>query len=336
MKFELSSRLREPRISEQEGLLVESKVMSRNFLSLGGGRSGAAAALARYDAAASRAAHEVIKHYSTSFSWATSLLQGRVREDIRNLYAVVRIADEMVDGVVAQTGATKDDIRDRLDSYEAAVLAAPRQRFHQDLVLHAYARSARRCGFQENHVRAFFASMRRDIAHKECDADGFDDYVYGSAEVIGLLCLAAFLAEETIEDHEHERLEHGARSLGAAFQKINFLRDLGEDHHVLERRYFPQLRGAELTESSKAEIIADIRVDLSAAREVIPRLPRRVRPAVVAATDIFTNLTDRLESTPAPEILANRLSVPARTKATIITKAILATGQPRRRGGHNG
>lgn len=290
--------------------------------------------LSRYDRMANNAAHEVILSYSTSFSLATRLLEKQVRTDIRNLYAMVRIADEIVDGTAEAAGLTQGKTAKTLDDYEHAVLAAPGCRFHVDPVLHAYAISARRCDFHPEHVRAFFSSMRRDLSQSTHDAGSFDDYVYGSAEVIGLLCLSAFLVGHPVTDAARARMEDGARSLGAAFQKINFLRDLAEDSSTLGRTYFPVLAEYSLTEADKAELIADIRKDLADARTVIPLLPITARAGVLAATGLFTELTERLDATPATELAQQRVSVPRHIKAAILAKAVTSAPRMNRRKGN--
>lgn len=277
--------------------------------------------LDRYDRACAKAAQEVILTYSTSFSLATRALAKQVRTDICNLYAMVRIADEIVDGTAAAAGMGHEDISAELDAYERAVLAAPSARFHTDPVLHAYAMTARRCEFDPEHVTAFFSSMRRDLNQASYDQDGFDDYVYGSAEVIGLLCLSVFLADHPVTDEERARLTAGARSLGAAFQKVNFLRDLAEDTDVLGRTYFPGLADCELTEERKGELVADIRRDLADARAVIPLLPLSARIGVLAAAELFRELTDRIDELPAAELSERRVSVPGPTKAVLLARA---------------
>lgn len=281
--------------------------------------------LDRYDRMSTAAAHQVITSYSTSFSLATRLLSSQIREDIRNLYAMVRIADEIVDGTVEAAGLSHAECVHMLDDYEKAVLDAPHCRFHVDPVLHAYAQSARRCSFDPAHVEAFFASMRRDLTQSTYDAGSFDSYVYGSAEVIGLLCLSAFLVDNPVEDAERERLESGARSLGAAFQKVNFLRDLAEDSDVLGRTYFPGLERESLTEARKDELIADIRADLAQASSVMGYLPVSARAGVLAAANLFAELTDRIDALPAQELTRRRVSVPPHVKARIIVTSLAST-----------
>lgn len=278
--------------------------------------------LARYDAAALAATSRIIARYSSSFSLATRLLGGQVRRDIRSLYAVVRIADEIVDGTAGAAGLKRSQVAEYLDSYEQAVLAAPRLRFHADPVLHAYAISARRCGFRDEHMRAFFSSMRRDLTQDTYAEDDFAAYVYGSAEVIGLLCLDAFLAGKKLRPGRRAFLEDGAQRLGAAFQKINFLRDLAEDREILGRSYFPRLATQELDEENKEALIADIRSDLAVARAATGYLPLRARVGVNLATELFSELAERLAEVPAAEISLRRVRVPAAHKALLIVPAL--------------
>ncbi|WP_342319415.1 phytoene/squalene synthase family protein [Corynebacterium mayonis] len=278
-----------------------------------------ASSLDLYDKTCDAAAARVIAAYSSSFSLATRVLSAPMRRDIRNLYAMVRIADEIVDGAAAEAN---QDVRALIDAYEKAVLAAPDQHFHTDPVLHAYARSARRCGFNPAHIRAFFASMRRDTAQSTYDEAEFADYVYGSAEVIGLLCLSVFLSHHPVPHNQRPELEAGARALGSAFQKINFLRDMAEDNGELGRTYFPQLGDAPLNDTAKAEIVANIRLELDHARRVIPLLPGSARLGVAAAEALFRELTDRVDETPAGVLLRQRVSIPTHTKLVVTARAI--------------
>lgn len=274
--------------------------------------------LARYDRMSEAAAAQVIATYSTSFSLAARLLAPTERRDIRNLYAVVRVADEIVDGAAA---AAQEDPAALLDAYERAVLDAPRVRFHTDPVLHAYAATARRCGFDPEHVRAFFASMRRDLTQTRYSPGEFAQYVYGSAEVIGLMCLSVFLAGREVGAAERARMEEGARSLGSAFQKINFLRDFGEDRDALGRSYFPEVGKLVLDDATKRDLITSIRAELDDARAAIPLLPGSARPAVAAAEALFRELTDMVDATPADRLATARISVPTRRKVELTARA---------------
>lgn len=268
-----------------------------------------------------RAAAQVIASYSTSFSMASRILPPAARRDISNLYAVVRVADEIVDGTASEAGS---DPAALIDAYERAVIDAPQQRFHIDPILHAYAATARRCGFEEEHVRAFFSSMRRDTHQVSYTREDFDDYVYGSAEVIGLMCLDVFLVGEQPSPDSRATMESGARALGSAFQKINFLRDFGEDHGMLGRSYLPE--GLALDSATKKTITATIREELAQARDAIELLPEPVRGAVAAAEALFRELTTRLDKTDVADLATTRVSVPTHRKLLITARAAATKG----------
>lgn len=271
--------------------------------------------LTRYDAMADRAAAQVIGQYSTSFSLATRMLDPGTRRDIRNLYAVVRIADEIVDGATAQAHECPETA---LDLYEEQVLHAPHHRFHTDPVLHAWANTYRRCHLNEDHVRAFFASMRRDTVQSDFSPEDLDEYIYGSAEVIGLLCLDIFLRGTRPAEAQMRTMEEGARALGSAFQKVNFLRDVGEDSRTLGRAYF----GQPLDEALKHTLTSEIDSELDVASRAIPLLPRRVRGGVVAAEALFRELNAQIRATPADVLAETRISVPNHRKLLLTARAL--------------
>lgn len=277
--------------------------------------------LSRYDRMADRAAAQVIGHYSTSFSLATRVLDPDTRRDIRNLYAVVRIADEIVDGATAEANECPETA---LDTYEEQVLHAPRHRFHTDPVLHAWANTYRRCGIRDDHVRAFFSSMRRDTTQTDYNADDLGAYIYGSAEVIGLMCLDIFLREHDPSEQDRRTMEEGARALGSAFQKVNFLRDLGEDSRELGRAYL----GPVLNEDLKRTLTAEITEELDAARAAIPLLPAAARRGVAAAEALFRDLNERIAATPAEDVAAARVSVPNHRKFLLTARAIQKARTP--------
>lgn len=278
-------------------------------------------ALAVYTRTARRAAGSVIKGYSTSFSLATGLLAEPVRTHITNLYAVVRIADEIVDGTAAAAGLSGPQAREQLDGYCAEILAAIERGFSTDLNIHAFATTARACGMNPAHITAFFDSMRADIDHTVFTPAELERYIYGSAEVIGLMCLDAFVVEHPLATAEYARAQVGARALGAAFQKINFLRDLGQDSLSLGRSYFGTASGA-ITEADKDRIVADIRGDLAAAYATMGLVPLRARAGVLAAYYLFDELTTIAARTPAAALLSTRITVPGWRKALLSARAL--------------
>lgn len=200
-----------------------------------------------YDATAEAASSVVIDRYSTSFGLASRLLAKDAREHIRNVYALVRVADEVVDGPATEAGLDPDLARTVLDELEADTERAIALGFSVNPVVHAFARTARVTGFGAELTKPFFASMRMDLERTEHDDASFDAYVYGSAEVVGLMCLRAFVHRAGRPTFDQAELVAGARALGAAFQKVNFLRDLHADFEVLGRSYFPGSTSARST-----------------------------------------------------------------------------------------
>jgi phytoene/squalene synthetase len=283
-----------------------------------------AADLQRYTRVAQDGTARVIGRYSTSFGMATRLFDSASRGHIRNVYGLVRIADEIVDGAAGAAGLDLDAQRRILDELEADTERAIRGGYSANLVVHAFAATARATGIDASLTRPFFASMRRDLDETPFTADQVGTYIYGSAEVVGVMCLRVFLHGEDCTGARRARLERGARSLGAAFQKINFLRDFGADWRGLHRNYFPHVDPEAFTEAEKAAILDDIDDDLRHAREAIPDLPDGCRAAVLAAHDLFSALSAAVRATPAGDILTTRISVPAARKARILLRAQLS------------
>ncbi|WP_341973955.1 squalene/phytoene synthase family protein [Microbacterium sp. LWO13-1.2] len=293
-------------------------------------------ALERFTHAAETAARDVIHTYSTSFGLATRLLGSRHRRHVRNIYAMVRIADEIVDGVAAEAGLTPPALEAALRDYRTETHRAIRDGYSSDLVLHAFARTARDAGIDEDLTGPFFDSMQSDLPSADVgstfaayDASAHQRYVYGSAEVIGLMCLRVFLREEVRDAAALETLRSGARQLGAAFQNINFLRDLADDTERLRRGYLTGVR--RLTDEDRDAWVGTIREQLDRARLAIPLLPRDARAAVRSALALFAALTDRIERTPAAELYHRRIRVPAAQKGLLVAAAVLRTWtEPRR------
>ncbi|MET4159450.1 squalene/phytoene synthase family protein [Agromyces sp. PvR057] len=298
--------------------------------------------LERYDDAAAASAATVISRYSTSFGGAARLLDAPTRRGIRSIYALVRVADELVDGTAAAAGLAATEIRAVLDELEAETETAMARGFSTNLVVHAFATTATAVGIDASLTRPFFASMRRDLDPSPIRADEVGPYIHGSAEVVGLMCLAVFLAAEAprptrasgsgpaepteqADPERRHRLEVGATHLGAAFQKINFLRDLETDWRMLGRNYFPWCDPEAFTEDDKRRILDDIDRDLDIAGRSIPELPRRARGAVLAAHGLFAALTARCRATPAEVLMTTRIRVPDAAKLAIVARAMIAS-----------
>ncbi|GAA2263912.1 squalene/phytoene synthase family protein [Glycomyces scopariae] len=279
--------------------------------------------LALYHRTARRAAAEVIAGYSTSFGLACRILGPRVRDHVRDVYALVRVADEIVDGPAAEAGLDAAATRYALDDLERHTLLAIDEGFSANLVVHAFALTARECGIGADLVRPFFASMRSDLDVTDHDERSRTQYVYGSAEVVGLMCLQVFVnAERPGTDPADPLIREGARRLGSAFQEINFLRDADHDRTSLGRDYLGVGDSAE----AKASVLDRIDRDLLAAKACIPLLPKDCRRAVATAHGLFAALSRRLRE----EDTGSRVRISNWRKAVIAARASLV---PVQRGG---
>lgn len=298
--------------------------------------------LTLYTTASEEAAAQIIRAYSTSFGIATRILGERHRRHIRNLYALVRVADELVDGVAAEAHLSAAEQLEQLNALEAQTDHAIASGYSSNPIVQAFANSARLACIDRSLTEPFFASMRMDLRTPE-DSNrnhspstdalvGFNEadhaeYVYGSAEVVGLMCLRVFLRNEQRSPEELATLEQGARSLGAAFQNINFMRDLADDTERLSRSYLSDGRG--LDERLKVQWIETVRAQLRDAKESLPLLPGDARTGVDCAYRFFSKLTDTLESTPADELLRRRVRVSSITKVRLIAQSLTAARRSR-------
>ncbi|TQS94149.1 phytoene synthase [Arthrobacter sp. TS-15] len=290
---------------------------------------------------AERAANQVISAYSTSFGLACRLLGSRHRQHVRNIYALVRVADELVDGVTAEAGLSYQEQCDALTHFIDETHRAVQLGYSSDLIIHAFAQTARTARIDDSLIDPFFDSMRMDLGeHTEgspvvapqqapqqaplrFDADAHDGYVHGSAEVVGLMCLRVFMRDENIDDGDAAALEYGASRLGAAFQNINFLRDLADDTTRLGRSYLGT--SDHLEDRERMDWVRTIRAQLADANAVIPLLPRDARAAVRSASALFQALTDRIEQTTVDELYRSRVRVPDTVKAGLAARAVAST-----------
>jgi len=273
-----------------------------------------------YDRTAARASRAVLTGYSTSFGLGSRLLPSAARRDIDAVYGLVRVADEVVD---TRRGEGAEELLTGLEQETARALATG---YSTNLVVHSFARTARRTGIGHAEIDPFFASMRMDLTVQVHDKASYEQYVYGSAEVVGLMCLAVFLNAGRRPGEPVVRADapvvRGAQGLGAAFQKINFLRDLRADHEDLGRSYFPGITPADLTQDDVDAILAEIGLDLDAARAALPSLPRRARLAVAATLALYDTLLGRLASTPPADLLQARVRVPDPVKLLVAARAV--------------
>lgn len=279
-------------------------------------------ALHRYTTAAVASSGKVIGEYSTSFGLACRFLGKTARREIGNVYALVRLADEIVDGVAQEAGLDLKATATELDRLETQTVTAMTTGYSTNLVVHAFATTARKHGITTELTRPFFRSMRADLHRQQHTSDSLEDYIYGSAEVVGLMCLAVFRNMPGTDTSDEEQLVTSARRLGAAFQKVNFLRDLATDYEYLGRSYFPGVDPQEFGEDQKRQLVADIRADLDAAKPGIRKLDPRARLGVEMAHRLFSELTNTLDKRPACELMSRRVRVNNTRKLAIAAQTV--------------
>lgn len=276
-----------------------------------------------YHRVAGETSRLVTERYSTSFSLASRLFGPDIRPHIYHIYGLVRVADEVVD-----TYRGKDQAP-LLDALETEVYAATARGFSTNLIVDAFALTAAKYHIGRDLIEPFFASMRRDITQHNYTPSELGDYIYGSAEVVGLMCLKVFTAGNA---GSYAKLKPGAQALGAAFQKVNFLRDLSADHEELGRVYFPGVKWESFNDDAKRRVEADIAADFDAAYQAIMALSPSARPAVLAAYRYYRALLEKIQATPAAALKAGRLRVPTARKLMILA----STGLASRLGGRGG
>jgi 15-cis-phytoene synthase len=254
--------------------------------------------------------------YSTSFSSAINLLHKDLRAPIYNIYGLVRFADEIVDTF------HDFDKKQLLVEFKRETYAAIERKISLNPVLHSFQLTVNKYDIDLSLVEAFFKSMEWDLSKENYDAAGYAEYIYGSAEVVGLMCLYVFCEGDKVM---YEKLKPSAQSLGAAFQKVNFLRDLKADFEGLNRTYFPDADFRNFNANTKLQIENDIAADFASAYEGILQLPVKARFGVYVAYKYYLSLFKRIKKTEATTIMQQRIRIPDVYKALIVAKAGLRT-----------
>ena len=252
--------------------------------------------------------------YSTSFSLSIGMLSRDIRDDIFAIYGFVRLADEVVDSF---HGHDQADLLQRLRTDTNRALD---ERISTNPVLQAFQETVNRYGIDRDLVETFLRSMEWDLHRASYDRDSFDEYVVGSAEVVGLMCLRVFVRGDAAR---YDQLKSTAVRLGAAFQKVNFLRDLREDTVELGRIYFPGFDVATFDDAEKRRIEAEIEADLDAARPGIRGLPRDARLATYTAYALYRRLLHHIRRQSSRTLLKERVRVPAGEKLFVLAAATL-------------
>ena len=250
--------------------------------------------------------------YSSSFSSAIKLLHEDLRQPIYDVYGLVRYADEIVD-TFHDFDKAKLLAQFKIDTYNAI-----EQGISLNPILHRFQLTFRKYNIGQDLVEAFFNSMEMDLSKQDYDAAAYQNYIYGSAEVVGLMCLHIFCDGNK---EKYEQLRSSAQSLGAAFQKVNFLRDIKADFEGLERMYFPNCDFTNFKPEDKQQIEADIQADFSAALKGIKLLPIKARFGVYVAYNYYYTLYKKIRKTQHDSILHTRIRIPDYGKLFILAKA---------------
>ncbi len=259
-----------------------------------------------FDSVSIKCSRLTTKSYSTSFSLGIRFLAPDLRDPIYAIYGFVRFADEIVDSF---HGFPKERL---LDEFETETFKAIADGISLNPILHSFQNVVRAYDIDHECIRTFLKSMRMDL-HKDTYASEqeYEEYILGSAEVVGLMCLSVFLRGDKTR---YQFLKPSAMKLGSAFQKINFLRDLHADYKLLGRTYFPGLNMTEFNEAVKKEIEADIEKDFAAGYEGIKQLPKDARFGVFVAYVYYHQLLRKIKNKPTEDILNERIRISNKRK----------------------
>jgi phytoene/squalene synthetase len=257
----------------------------------------------------------VTRAYSTSFALATKMLHTSIRSDIYNIYGFVRLADEIVDSFKGyEQERLFNDFEEQLDrALNAGISVNP--------ILNSFQHTFHKYDLSKDLVTAFMKSMRMDLTkmtyHTETE---YREYIYGSADVVGLMCLKVFVKGDT---QKYDYLKDSAMALGSAFQKVNFLRDLKMDYESLNRTYFPNTNLLDLDEDSKNRIINEIKEDFQNGFSGILKLPKEAKFGVYTAYKYYYKLLKKLQDTPSREIKTARIRVPNYQKFSLLASSYM-------------
>ena len=255
----------------------------------------------------------VTESYSTSFTLATKMLDSSIRQDIYNIYGFVRFADEIVDSF---HDFNKEEL---LNLFELDLKKSIKDKISLNPILNSFQKTLNKYDIDYELVNSFLKSMKSDLNKKQyLSNEEFDEYVYGSADVVGLMCLKVFVKGN---QKQYDNLKPYAMSLGSAFQKVNFLRDLKADHDGLNRSYFPNLNIDKFDEKSKTIILNEINKDFSHALKGIFLLPSSARFGVYTAYKYYLKLLNKLKNTNPLKIKSTRIRVPNYQKINVLARS---------------
>jgi len=256
----------------------------------------------------------VTKSYSTSFSLAVNMLSPKIRADIYNIYGFVRFADEIVDTF---HNYNKEEL---LSHFERDYHLSKAQGISLNPILNSFQQTVNRYNIPEDMVQAFLKSMKADLHKTEYQTkEEYDEYIYGSADVVGLMCLKVFVDGD---ENKYKELKDAAMRLGSAFQKVNFLRDLKDDFELLNRSYFPNVDLGQLNAISKQLIIDEIEADFDYAyTHGILKLPVEAKFGVYMAYRYYRRLLKKLKAVPSEKIMDTRIRISDPMKINLLARS---------------
>ena len=269
---------------------------------------------ALYDTVSFEIAKRITRRYSTSFSIGIHMLHRSLHHPIYGIYGFVRVADEIVDTFL------NHDQESMINDFETATFRAIEEGISTNPVLHAFQKTVNSYEIDHELIRTFLASMRMDLDKKTYNPRDFQQYILGSAEVVGLMCLKVFVNGN---QNQYDTLKEPAMKLGSAFQKVNFLRDLASDFHNLGRSYFPSLDLREFNNYHKKEIEESIEDDFSQALDGIRALPKTARFGVYTAYIYYLHLFKKIKRTSAKEIMSHRVRISNKRKLFLLMTSFL-------------
>lgn len=268
-----------------------------------------------FDQVSENCSKVVTESYSTSFTLATKMLDSSIRQDIYNIYGFVRFADEIVDSF------HDFDKQDLLNLFELDLKKSIKDKISLNPILNSFQKTFNKYEIDFKLVNSFLKSMKWDLNKKQyLNKEEFNEYVYGSADVVGLMCLKVFVKGN---QKQYNELKPYAMSLGSAFQKVNFLRDLKADHDGLNRSYFPNLNIEKFDEESKKIILNEINKDFSHALKGIFLLPSSARFGVYTAYKYYLKLLNKLRNTNPLKIKSTRIRVPNYQKINVLARSYI-------------
>lgn len=252
--------------------------------------------------------------YSTSFSLGIKMLDKSIHRPIYGIYGFVRFADEIVDSFHDYNKA------ELLSKFKAETYKAIADKISLNPILNEFQRAVNQYNIDHEHIECFFKSMEMDLNKTLYNECSYDNYILGSAQVVGLMCLHVFLDGEPLK---YKELKPYAMSLGSAFQKVNFLRDIKADYESLGRTYFPGVNLESFSTENKKQIEADINKDFEMALIGIKKLPPTSRKGVYLAYVYYLKLFKKIKRTPVDQIMKKRIRIPNSNKMSLMFQSII-------------